>query len=121
MSTLQSSLYTQEFTRILGVLEKATTRQSDSDLTEWVKRNIKNREIKTFMCSQIITLSAPSPKYDVIFQHVEFFIKNLEDEYIQKRTVLQTEEYREAFNLQHRSDGAIELIQGKLQHHILNE
>lgn len=70
-------LYAQEFTRILGVLEKANARPSDSDLTEWVKRNIKNREVKIFICIQVITLTVPSPKYDVIFQHVEFFLKNL--------------------------------------------
>lgn len=75
--------YAQEFTRLLGILEKAgkSARPSDAELQEWVRNNIKNPVVHTFICSYVITLANPSPTYDVIFQHVEFFLKNMGEDH----------------------------------------
>jgi len=70
-------LYSQEFIRILTALEKANARPSDNDLTEWVKKNIKSKEVRTFIATNVVTILSQSSKYDTIFQHVECFLKTL--------------------------------------------
>jgi len=67
--------YFQEFTRTLGALDRAGARPSDSELTEWVKKGLRNETINNFVATSVITLNDSSPKYEVIFSKIEFYLK----------------------------------------------
>ena len=53
--------YFQEFTRKLGVLDRAGARPSDAELMEWVKSGIQNDIVNNFMAAAVITTSDPNP------------------------------------------------------------
>ena len=71
--------YSAEFTRIHLILKDTPFPPTATELAEWARKSILNMEVKKHLTATVLRGPIP-PTYEIIFQEVRTFLKNMGDE-----------------------------------------
>jgi len=71
--------YSAEFTRIHLILKDTPFPPTSTELAEWARKSILNMEVKKHLTTTVLR-DPNSPTYEIIFQEVRTFLKNMGDE-----------------------------------------